>query len=97
MNDVNMITELVGIMGGLIYLVAFIEVALGRWKGTSFYYESFNLIGALFLGYYSFAKFAYTNIVLNIVWGTVAFYGVYHAINRHKKRKKIKHKNRRKT
>ena len=59
--------EIVGIIGGGLFLVAFFEVASGKWNGKSFWYEAFNLIGALLLFYYAIEKHAYTNIVLNII------------------------------
>ena len=82
--------ELVGIIGGLAFLVGFLEVSIGRWDGQSRRYEALNLLGAVFLGYYSFQKHAYTNIVLNMVWGTVALYTIFHAVQRHRVRKSRK-------
>lgn len=81
-------TELIGVAGGFLFLLGFIEVSIGKWDGTSFRYEICNLFGALFLGYYGYQKQAYTNIVLNIVWGTIALYAIYHSVNRHKIRKR---------
>lgn len=82
--------ELVGIVGGAFYLIAFIEVSMGNWNGRSYRYEIFNLIGGFLLLYYSLAKNAYTNIVLNIIWIVVALYVIRTIVMRHKKRKVIK-------
>lgn len=82
--------EIIGIIGGLFYLVAFIEVSTGNWNGKSYRYEYFNLIGAVLLLYYSFQKDAYTNMVLNIIWIVVALYVIRHIVKRHKKRRAIK-------
>lgn len=79
--------ELVGLVGGLLYLAAFFEVSLGKWNGQSFWYEAFNLSGAVLLGVYAVQKQAYMNIVLNIVWGVVALYGIRHIALRHQQRK----------
>ena len=91
-----MLTELIGILGGIFFLIAFTEAAAGRWNGKSFYYELFNLLGAVFLLYYAFSKDAYTNIVLNLIWGVVALYGINNIIERHKVRK-VNRKKRKKT
>lgn len=83
-----MITELIGITGGVLILLAFVQVSNGFWNGKSFWYEACNLVGALLLGWYAFEKHAYTNIVLNLIWGTVALYAINHSIQRHRARKK---------
>lgn len=85
-----MMLEIVGIIGGIAILVGFLEVSAGKWDGRSFRYELCNLIGAVLLGYYSIQKHAYTNIVLNIVWGTVAIYTMYHVLARHSHRRRTK-------
>lgn len=79
-----MVTEAIGVIGGILCLIAFVEVSLGRWDGRSFRYELYNLLAGLFLGYYAIQKEAYTNIVLNLVWGSVALYAISHIITRHK-------------
>lgn len=65
-----------GIAGGLLFLLAFWRTSIGKWKGTSFWYEFDNLLGAICLSFYAYAKGAYVNILLNLVWGIVAFRGV---------------------
>lgn len=82
--------EIIGILGGLLFLLGFLQVATNRWNGRSFWYEICNLIGALLLGFYSFQKNAYTNIVLNLIWGTVAMYSIKNIFERHKIRKSKK-------
>ena len=84
--------EITGIIGGLLFLFGFVQVATNKWNGKSVWYEVCNFIGAVLLGYYSVKKGAYTNIALNIVWGTVALYALYHAIQRFKSRKRRKNK-----
>jgi hypothetical protein len=68
--------DLVGIIGGLFFLFAFYRTSIGRWTGKSFWYEMDNLIGAVLMSFYAFSKTAYIGIILNIVWGLVAFRGV---------------------
>lgn len=82
-----MITELVGIAGGVLILIAFVQVTNGFWNGKSFWYEVCNLVGAVLLGWYAYEKQAYTSIVLNLIWGTVALYAINHALQRHKVRR----------
>jgi len=82
--------EIIGVLGGLFYLVGFIEIASGYWDGKSFWYEITNIVGSLLLGYYAIAKHAYINIVLNLIWGIAALYALRHIIQRHKIRKSKK-------
>lgn len=88
------LVEILGVVGGAFYLIAFIEVSTGEWNGRSYRYEIFNLIGGILLLYYSIAKHAYTNIVLNIIWIVVALYVLRAIVKRHKKRRVIKKKKR---
>lgn len=83
----DMPLELVGVLGGILYFIAFFEVSIGKWNGFSYKYEFFNLAGAICLFYYSVEKTAYTNTVLNIIWVVVSLYGIHHILDRHKKRK----------
>ncbi len=89
MNEAVLL-EVIGVIGGMCFLLAFMEAALGRWNGRSFWYEFFNLIGSVLLGWYSIQKHAYTNIVLNLVWGVVALYAIRHMIHRRQARKGAK-------
>ena len=87
-----MYTELIGIIGGGLYLLAFIEVATGKWNGKSLWYELNNLGGSVLLGLYALKKHAYTNIILNLIWGIFALYALKHVLIRYGVRtKKKKH------
>lgn len=92
-----MITEVIGVIGGLFIFLAFIYVASGKWNGNSFWYEAFNLIGGILLSYYAIQKRVYTNIVLNIIWIVVASYSIMHIIERHRHRKAKKKSKKRKS
>lgn len=75
MQDFTFI-DYIGVIGGLFYLFAFWRISIGKWTGKSFWYEMDNLIGAVLMSFYAFSKEAYIGIVLNIVWGVVAFKGI---------------------
>jgi hypothetical protein len=86
--------DYIGVIGGLFFLFAFYRTSIGKWSGKSFWYEMDNLIGATLMSIYAYSKGAYVGIVLNIVWGIVAFRGVssyaerrlYREINRDRKK-----------
>lgn len=68
--------DVVGIIGGCLFLFAFYRTSIGKWTGRSFWYEMDNLLGAVFMSVYAFSKTAYISIALNIIWGVVAFKGI---------------------
>lgn len=68
--------DLVGVLGGCLFLFAFYRTSIGKWTGKSFWYEMDNLLGAVCMSLYAFSKTAYISIVLNIIWGVVAFKGI---------------------
>jgi hypothetical protein len=68
--------DLLGIVGGLLFLFAFYRTSIGRWTGKSLWYELDNLAGAILMSIYALSKGAYVNIALNVVWAIVAFRGL---------------------
>lgn len=68
--------DALGIIGGVALLLGFWRTSIGKWKGTSFVYELDNLVAAVLLSLYTFHKGAYVSLVINVVWGIVAFRGV---------------------
>ena len=70
------VIDYIGLLGGLFFLFGFWRTSIGQWKGTSFWFEFDNLVGALLMSFYAYSKGAYVSIALNIVWGIVALRGV---------------------
>lgn len=68
--------DYLGLVGGLLLLFSFWRINSGKWKTTSLWYELDNVIACLLLVVYAWEKHAYVNILLNIVWGIVAFKGL---------------------
>jgi len=66
----------IGLLGGILLLVGFWRTSIGTWRTTSFWYELDNLLGCALLLIYAWNKQAYVNILLNIIWGFVAFRGL---------------------
>lgn len=70
------IIDYLGILGGALLLFGFWRTSIGKWGGTSFIYELDNFVAAVLLSVYSLNKGAGVSVVINIVWGIVAFRGV---------------------
>ncbi len=80
----------IGLVGGILLLVGFWRTSIGQWKTTSFWYELDNLLGCALLLLYAWQKHAYVNIVLNVIWGIVAFRGLTSYTERKKSRRRNK-------
>jgi hypothetical protein len=78
---------LVGIVGALLILFGFYRISIGKWTGTSLWYELDNLIGALLVMVYQYHYRAYVTMVVNIIWAIVAFKGVVSYRERRLKRR----------
>lgn len=80
----------VGAFGGVALLFAFWRTSIGKWTGKSLWYELDNLIAALCLITYSLSKGAFVSVVVNAVWGIVAFRGVSSWTERRMQHKRAK-------
>ena len=68
--------NVIGIIGGLLILLGFYRISIGKWTGKSLWYELDNLFGALFILVYQLHFKVYISVVLNVIWAIVAFKGV---------------------
>ncbi len=82
MNKVDALFNGFGILGSLLLLVGFYRASTGRWTSKSFWYEFDNVLGALLIIVYQVRYHAYVSVVVNLIWGTVAFWGVLMFIRR---------------
>lgn len=62
------ITLLIGILGMLCILAAFILGQINVWKNDSLSYDLVNLIGSIFLVYYGLLIKGYPFVLLNSIW-----------------------------
>lgn len=65
-----------GIIGAILVLIGFYRVSIGQWTGKSLWYEIDNLAGALLVTIYQLHYHAYVSMVVNVIWGIVAFRGI---------------------
>lgn len=65
-----------GYVGSILLVVSFLLVTRGKWKPQSMYYLFANLFGALLLSMYQFWLGAYAGVLLNVVFVSVALWGV---------------------
>jgi len=61
-------TNLIGIAGTTILLVAFFQNQRGTWRRESLVYDLSNTIGGLLLAWYGWQLGAWPFVVLNSIW-----------------------------
>lgn len=67
----------IGLFGAFIQLVAFVLNLLGRISYESVPYISANAFGCIFTSYYALMTNALPFLMLEIVWGSAAFYKLF--------------------
>lgn len=68
----SMITIL-GIIGALIILIAFILNETNRWKNNGWQYDATNFVGSILLIIYAILLHSIPFFILNAVWAAVSF------------------------
>ena len=65
-----------GYVGSILLVVSFLLVTRGKWKPQGKYYLFANLIGAVLLAIYQFWLGAYAGVLLNVIFVSVALWGI---------------------
>jgi hypothetical protein len=73
----NPLIDIVGWVGAVALLMAYIFVSTRRMEGDSASYQLFNLGGSAFLMVNSFFYGAYPSSVVNIVWISIAVFTLF--------------------
>ncbi len=76
----QIVVEVLGWYGLIAIVLAYGTVSLSFASPNSLAYQFLNLSGAVGLGLVAFAKRAYQNGVLNVVWGAIAVVALIHLI-----------------
>ena len=69
---IQLIVEVVGWAGMLLYVVAYTLVSSGRTRGTSQTYQLMNLAGAVGVATNAIYYGAYPSAVVNVIWFAIA-------------------------
>jgi amino acid transporter len=82
------VTIIIGFLGALMILLAFIMNQLHKWKEDYLIYDLVNLIGSLFLVIYAIILVSYPFLILNLVWLMLSLRDVVVDLKRSSPRKK---------
>jgi len=67
--DLNL---LIGIIGMLMILFAFIMNQFRKWNSETFYFDLLNFVGASMLGVYAFLIGSWPFLILQLVWAIIS-------------------------
>jgi hypothetical protein len=70
------IWDIIGYVGSLLIIFGFFMVTRARWSPQSLKYLLISLTGSVLLGFYQLHLNAYAGILLNIIFGLVAVWGI---------------------
>lgn len=75
MNPV--IPVIIGWTGGILYIVAYLLLCMNKLKADTFTYHLLNILGALGLIFNAFALKDAPNVIVNLIWMSIAMYAIY--------------------
>ena len=74
--DIKTIISLIGWLGAISYLVAYILVSLRKLEGDSITFQVLNLAGGVCLTINTYYNTAYPATALNLAWVIIAIYTI---------------------
>lgn len=78
-------TTIIGTLGALIILIAFVLNQLEKWKDDYLIYDVFNFVGGVLLIIYAVILSSYPFAVLNFVWAALSLRDVFLDVKRSSK------------
>jgi hypothetical protein len=70
----NLIINVLGWTGSVLYLLAYALVSLKKTEGDSVLYQGMNIIAGLLLVIYTYSLGAYATTGLNVVWVAIGLF-----------------------
>ncbi|MCK4901240.1 MAG: hypothetical protein KAS38_20825 [Anaerolineales bacterium] len=74
--DIKIIISLIGWLGAISYLVAYLLVSLRKLEGDSITFQTLNLVGGVCLTINTYYNTAYPATALNLAWVCIAIYTI---------------------
>lgn len=76
-----MLDDIIGWIGAGLVITAYFLVSTKRLPPTSVTYQLMNLFGALGVGINVFVQRAYPSVAIQIVWASIAIFGLYKSLS----------------
>ena len=74
MNSPQLLINILGWTGSVLYLLAYALVSLKKAEGDSFLYQGMNIVAGILLVIYTIALGAYATTALNAVWVAIGIF-----------------------
>lgn len=71
------ISDVVGIIGVVLILIAYYMLSVGRWMSNSYLYQILNFIGAWFILFSLYYHWNTASVLIEIAWIIISMMGVY--------------------
>lgn len=78
-------SDMVGLFGVLLILIAYYFLSLEKWEAQTYRYQIFNFFGAAGILYSLFFQWNLSSAVIEIAWMIIGVMGMYHIYYRKKK------------
>lgn len=76
---IAIISDVVGIVGVVLILSAYLLISTGKWTAVSMIFQSFNFIGAWFILFSLYFHWNLASVVIEIAWILISMLGMYRA------------------
>ncbi len=76
-EDLKFLSDVLGWIGALLFLISYLLLILKRWKPTSIIYHVFNIAAGIFTGISAWYDFSFPSAFINLVWAAIAIFGLY--------------------
>ncbi|MBI5032529.1 MAG: hypothetical protein HZB51_18545 [Chloroflexi bacterium] len=80
--DINFVINIIGWLGSIAVLLAYVFVSTNRLKGDSVPYQMLNLFGSIFLMANTIYFGAYPSTFVNLVWLFIAIFALVRAVKK---------------
>lgn len=74
MRSTDLLIDILGWTGSILYLLAYGLVSLKKTEGDSIIYQGMNILAGILLVFYTLALGAYATTGLNAVWVAIGLY-----------------------
>lgn len=81
------LSDIVGMIGVTIILVAYFLLSIGRWSPATLSYQLINFVGAWLILFSLYFHWNLSSVVIEIAWAAISIVGMCRVVSKKKKMK----------